>query len=163
MSSYVDQIDRHAPSLTVEETLIFAWHTLGAKHHVNLPDRVPGVDDTFNPRARDLKAGTIKPPKLDFVLNLLGIEHVRDTIVGNAVVRGVSGGQRRRVTIGEMFMGTARVLRGAGAGTPIRIVRPVLFPKVSGAEAAPARAGWATRSRRGWTRRPRLKLSGASG
>jgi len=112
VSSYVDQIDRHAPSLTVEETLIFAWHTLGAKHHVNLPDRVPGVDDTFNPRARELNAGTVKPPKLDFVLNLLGIEHVRDTIVGNAVVRGVSGGQRRRVTIGEMFMGTARVLLG---------------------------------------------------
>jgi len=50
--------------------------------------------------------------KLDALLRILGIDHVRDTIVGNAAIRGVSGGQRRRVTVGEMLMGKARVMCG---------------------------------------------------
>jgi hypothetical protein len=32
----------------------------------------------------------------------LGLTEVQDTFVGNADVRGVSGGQRRRVTVGEV-------------------------------------------------------------
>ena len=33
----------------------------------------------------------------------LGLSHVKDTFVGNEQIRGVSGGQRRRVTMGEML------------------------------------------------------------
>lgn len=35
------------------------------------------------------------------VLRNLGLYNAKDTIVGNNSVRGVSGGERRRVTMGE--------------------------------------------------------------
>ena len=38
--------------------------------------------------------------RVDAWLQLLGLSHVADCIVGDALVRGVSGGERRRVSIG---------------------------------------------------------------
>jgi ABC-type multidrug transport system ATPase subunit len=35
-------------------------------------------------------------------LEALGLMYVKDTFVGDENVRGVSGGQRRRVTLGEV-------------------------------------------------------------
>ena len=37
---------------------------------------------------------------------MLGLDGVANTFVGNNEIRGVSGGQRRRVTTGEMFQGS---------------------------------------------------------
>jgi len=37
------------------------------------------------------------------VLQVMGLTHVRDTFVGGQAVRGVSGGERRRVTVSEML------------------------------------------------------------
>ena len=40
------------------------------------------------------------------VLNLmttLGLDHVADTVVGDENLRGISGGQKHRVTVGEML------------------------------------------------------------
>lgn len=34
-------------------------------------------------------------------MKVLGLTNTRDTIVGDNNVRGVSGGERRRVTLGE--------------------------------------------------------------
>jgi energy-coupling factor transporter ATP-binding protein EcfA2 len=45
-------------------------------------------------------------------LTLLGLRDVEDTFVGDTNVRGVSGGQRRRVTVGEMSMTRVPVLCG---------------------------------------------------
>jgi ABC-type multidrug transport system ATPase subunit len=36
----------------------------------------------------------------DYILKVLGLDICSDTIVGNDMVRGVSGGQRKRVTTG---------------------------------------------------------------
>lgn len=36
----------------------------------------------------------------DIILKILGLEICADTIVGNEMVRGISGGQRKRVTTG---------------------------------------------------------------
>ena len=35
----------------------------------------------------------------DMVMQLLGLSHRADTIVGNEMIRGVSGGEKRRVTV----------------------------------------------------------------
>ena len=34
------------------------------------------------------------------MLELLGLSHVADTVVGNELLRGVSGGEKKRVSIG---------------------------------------------------------------
>ena len=44
------------------------------------------------------------------MLKYLGLEECADTVVGNRLLRGVSGGQRKRVTIGEILMSQARTL-----------------------------------------------------
>lgn len=36
----------------------------------------------------------------DYVLKLLGLEMCADTIVGDSMERGISGGQKKRVTTG---------------------------------------------------------------
>ena len=38
--------------------------------------------------------------RVNVTMQLLGLFHVRDTYVGDQTVRGISGGQRRRVTVG---------------------------------------------------------------
>lgn len=42
--------------------------------------------------------------KTRMVLALLGLKRCADTIVGDERIRGISGGERRRVTLGEMLM-----------------------------------------------------------
>lgn len=39
--------------------------------------------------------------RVNVTLQVLGLTHVRDTYVGDHSVRGISGGQRRRVTVGK--------------------------------------------------------------
>ncbi|PKI62069.1 hypothetical protein CRG98_017442, partial [Punica granatum] len=46
----------------------------------------------------------------DYVLKILGLEVCADTMVGDEMLRGISGGQRKRVTTGEMLVGPAKVL-----------------------------------------------------
>lgn len=47
----------------------------------------------------------------DLLLRMLNITHTKNTLVGNEFVRGVSGGERKRVSIAEMMAtGTFPVL-----------------------------------------------------
>ncbi|KAG1346221.1 ABC transporter G family member 37 [Cocos nucifera] len=46
----------------------------------------------------------------DYMLKILGLEICADTMVGDEMRRGISGGQRKRVTTGEMLVGPARAL-----------------------------------------------------
>lgn len=39
----------------------------------------------------------------DYVLKVLGLDVCSDTVVGNEMLRGVSGGQKRRVTTGDLW------------------------------------------------------------
>jgi ABC-type multidrug transport system ATPase subunit len=43
--------------------------------------------------------------RLEILLRTLGLSSVADTLIGNAIVRGVSGGERKRVTSAEMLVG----------------------------------------------------------
>lgn len=46
------------------------------------------------------------------IIQLLGLSESADVIVGNNLIRGISGGQKRRVTIGEALMGNHRAFLG---------------------------------------------------
>ena len=41
----------------------------------------------------------------EFTLRILGLDYVADTVVGGSMLRGISGGQKKRVTTGEMIVG----------------------------------------------------------
>jgi len=50
--------------------------------------------------------------KTEVIMQLLGLGHCRDTIVGDGglMLRGISGGERKRLTTAEMVVGPQRVL-----------------------------------------------------
>jgi ATP-binding cassette, subfamily G (WHITE), member 2, SNQ2 len=66
---------------------------------------------------------------LSVLLKSLNISHTKNTLVGDAFVRGVSGGERKRVSIAEMMATRARVqcwdnaTRGLDASTALDFVK----------------------------------------
>ncbi|KAK7855526.1 pleiotropic drug resistance protein 1 [Quercus suber] len=46
----------------------------------------------------------------NYVLKVLGLEVCADTLVGNQMLRGTSGGQRKQVSTGKMLVGPPKVL-----------------------------------------------------
>ncbi|KAF7716532.1 Uncharacterized protein PECH_005181 [Penicillium ucsense] len=81
---YQAETETHFPMLTAGETLLFAALARAPSN------RLPGV-------TRDQYAQHMR----DVVMAMLGLTHVMDTKVGNDFVRGVSGGERKRVSIAE--------------------------------------------------------------
>lgn len=103
---YVDQLDKHAALLTVGETLDFAFQCQAGGMFVReRQDLTPEQIEILDQADRDQLA-------LQVNLCILGLQEVKDTFVGDAQTRGVSGGQRRRVTVGEMIMSRVPVLCG---------------------------------------------------
>ena len=64
-----------------------------------------------------------------FLMDSMGISHTEGTKVGNEFIRGVSGGERKRVSIAEMMATRARVQcwdnssRGLDASTALDFVK----------------------------------------
>jgi len=56
--------------------------------------------------------------RMEILMRVVGLARVADTKVGNALVRGVSGGERKRVTSAEMLVGP-KVRAPAAAFPPI--------------------------------------------
>lgn len=79
--------DTHFPSLTVAQTLKFG---LKMKTPSSRPEGVSREE--------------FEAAYLDTILKTLGIPHTADTLVGNEFVRGVSGGERKRVSIAEVLV-----------------------------------------------------------
>ncbi|WJX84448.1 transcription factor [Trifolium repens] len=118
-SAYVDQYDLHIGEMTVRETLAFSARVQGVGPRYDLlaelsrreknanivPD--PDIDVYMKAIATD---GQKTNMITDHVLRVLGLEGCADTIVGNAMIRGISGGQRKRVTTGEMLVGPTKAL-----------------------------------------------------
>jgi ABC-type multidrug transport system ATPase subunit len=74
---YQAEMDVHFPTLSVRETLEFAMRARNSK-----PSASPEND-----RVGGISRG-------------LGLSNVLDTKIGNDLVRGVSGGERKRASIG---------------------------------------------------------------
>lgn len=91
--AFVNQNDTHAPRLTVGETFVFSGCCKDESILLN-------------------RKGTSENGKVGLTLKGLGLSHVQDTFVGNEQIRGVSGGQRRRVTLGEMLVFDTPLLCG---------------------------------------------------
>ncbi|VDN17567.1 unnamed protein product [Dibothriocephalus latus] len=88
LSSYFIQDDILMGTLTVRESLYFAA--------------------VLRRKASCTKAET--KSKVDDVLEELGLMHVADTKIGTELVRGVSGGERKRTSIGMEIIADPSVL-----------------------------------------------------
>jgi len=40
----------------------------------------------------------------DYILKVLGLDVCSDTVVGSDMIRGISGGQKKRVTTGDLII-----------------------------------------------------------
>lgn len=118
-SGYVQQNDQHYAPLTVKETLAFAAWCQGGGYRVDeltelrqreqelgiAPD--PAVDAYMKANAQSDQKNKII---VDLVVKLLGLDVCMDTIVGDQLLRGISGGQKKRVTSGEMLVGGKKAM-----------------------------------------------------
>ncbi|ETI51405.1 hypothetical protein F443_05232 [Phytophthora nicotianae P1569] len=107
--SYVTQRDKHYPSLTVKETLEFAHACCGGGFSERDAQHFAGGTPEENKAALDAARAMFKHYP-DIVIQQLGLDNCQNTIVGDAMTRGVSGGERKRVTTGEMEFGNKYVM-----------------------------------------------------
>uniref|UniRef100_H3H5M8 ABC transporter domain-containing protein n=1 Tax=Phytophthora ramorum TaxID=164328 RepID=H3H5M8_PHYRM len=106
--SYVSQRDKHHPLLTVNETLKFAHEVSGGEFLREAEEAQRNDPQRANVEALDaLKAISTQYPGV--VVEQFGLQMCQDTIVGDAMTRGVSGGERKRVTTAEMEFGMKSV------------------------------------------------------
>ncbi|KAH7116250.1 ABC-2 type transporter [Dendryphion nanum] len=84
---YNQEVDKHFPHLTVGQTLEFAAATRTPSH------RVQGMTRKEHSKFTS-----------QVVMAVVGLTHTYNTKVGNDFVRGVSGGERKRVSIAEMML-----------------------------------------------------------
>ena len=105
---YNGEDDIHNPTLTVGQTLGFALD-------VKTPGKRPG----------GISKGEFKTKVVNLLLKMFNIEHTINTIVGNPYMRGISGGERKRVSIAEMMITSACICawdnttRGLDASTAL--------------------------------------------
>ncbi|GLT66273.1 hypothetical protein SLA2020_386450 [Shorea laevis] len=137
-SAYISQNDVHVGEMTVKETLDFSARCQGVGTRYDLLSELARreKDAGILPEAEvDLfmKATAMKGVEssliTDYTLKILGLDICKDTIVGDEMQRGISGGQKKRVTTGEMIVGPTKTLfmdeisTGLDSSTTYQIVK----------------------------------------
>lgn len=122
---YQAEVDVHFPQLTVGETLLFAAKARAPRN------RPPGV-------TRDQWALHFR----DAVMAVFGLSETVDVKIGNEYIRGVSGGQRKRVSIAEVALSRSPLqcwdnsTRGLDAATALQFVKTLrLSTELAGSTA----------------------------
>ena len=96
LSQYVSQLDEHLPHLTVRETLELVHDNAALD-----PSKYGSPDHPLAKRHAHA---------VDDVMKLLHLEGCANTFIGSDLARGVSGGEKKRVTVGEGLLTNARCL-----------------------------------------------------
>ncbi|KAG8497099.1 hypothetical protein CXB51_008303 [Gossypium anomalum] len=136
-SAYISQYDLHTPEMTVREILDFSarFQGIGSRTEImkevsrreKQPGIVPDPDIDAYMKAISVK-GQESTLRTDYILKILGLDICADTKVGDAIRRGISGGQKKRLTTGEMIVGPAKALfmdeisNGLDSSTTFQIV-----------------------------------------
>ncbi|KAH9766498.1 ABC transporter G family member 37 [Citrus sinensis] len=136
-AAYISQYDLHIPEMTVRETIDFSARCQGAGSRADMimevirkekeagiaPD--PDVDTYMKAIAVE---GQKRNLQTDYVLKILGLDICAETTVGSALSRGISGGQKKRLTTGEMIVGPQKaffmdeISTGLDSSTTFQIV-----------------------------------------
>ncbi|KAF4771897.1 hypothetical protein HAV15_004728 [Penicillium sp. str.  len=108
---YNQEVDRHFPNLTVGQTLEFAAATRTPAH-----------------RFQDMSRVEYAKYMAQIIMAVFGLSHTYNTRVGDDFIRGVSGGERKRVSIAEMALAHAPIAawdnstRGLDSATALKFV-----------------------------------------
>ncbi|PPQ68464.1 hypothetical protein CVT24_005561 [Panaeolus cyanescens] len=109
---YCPEDDIHFPTLTVEQTISFAAKTRAPQARVDEISR-----SEYTKRVSNI------------YMTIFGLNHVKNTPVGDAAIRGVSGGEKKRVSIAETIATRSLITswdnstRGLDSSTALEYVR----------------------------------------
>ncbi|KAH1094243.1 hypothetical protein GLYMA_14G127800v4 [Glycine max] len=118
-SAYISQYDNHIGEMTVRETLAFSARCQGVGQNYEIlaellrrekqakikPD--PDIDSYMKAAALGRQRTSVVT---DYILKILGLEVCADIMVGDGMIRGISGGQKKRVTTGDIKKGSMAIL-----------------------------------------------------
>ncbi|KNA08801.1 hypothetical protein SOVF_159450 isoform A, partial [Spinacia oleracea] len=136
-SAYISQHDLHIPDMTVRETIDFSARCQGVRSRADLlievcrREKQEGIipDPDIDAYMKAIAVEGLKSSlQTDYILKILGLDICADTMVGDAMKRGVSGGQKKRLTTGEMIVGPTKALfmdeitNGLDSSTAFQIV-----------------------------------------
>ncbi|KAG6727988.1 hypothetical protein I3842_02G150900 [Carya illinoinensis] len=106
-AAYISPHDLHMPEMTVRETLTFSARCQGVgSRHEWLADLSRREKEAHIKPDPDIdvfmKAASIEGQKTnvvtDYIIKILVLEVCADTLVGDEILRRISGGQKKRVT-----------------------------------------------------------------
>jgi ATP-binding cassette subfamily G (WHITE) protein 2 (SNQ2) len=104
---YCPEDDVHFPTLTVGQTLDFAAKTRAPQKRTRESRKEYSSDFT------------------EVLMTLFGLSHTKKTPVGDAAIRGVSGGEKKRVSIAEALATRSRI--GAWDKSVLFYLLPSIF------------------------------------
>ncbi|XP_022882360.1 ABC transporter G family member 32-like isoform X1 [Olea europaea var. sylvestris] len=137
-AAYVSQQDWHVAEMTVRETLDVSARCQGVGYRYDMllelarREKIAGIKpdedlDIF------VKAMALEGKEtglvVEYILKILGLDVCADTLVGDEMLKGISGGQKKRLTTGELLVGPSRVLlmdeisTGLDSSTTYQIVK----------------------------------------
>ncbi|KAD1313124.1 hypothetical protein E3N88_43026 [Mikania micrantha] len=136
--AYVSPNNLHTGEMTVRETLDFSGRCLGVGQRYKVLTDILKMEKEAGTKADPYIDAFMNVTTLagretnfitDYVLKILGLEACADTMVGDQMRRGISGGEKKRVTTGEMLVGPANVFfmdeisTGLDSSTTYRITK----------------------------------------
>ncbi|OTA87500.1 hypothetical protein M434DRAFT_375543 [Hypoxylon sp. CO27-5] len=122
--AYNQEVDKHFPHLTVGQTLEFA-----------------AACRTPSPKIHGMSRKEFIQHVVRIVMAVCGLSHTYNTRVGNDFVRGVSGGERKRVSIAEMMLAGSSIsawdnsTRGLDSATALKFVQSLRLASDIGGSA----------------------------
>ncbi|KQJ92711.1 ABC transporter G family member 41 isoform X2 [Brachypodium distachyon] len=118
-AAYISQYDLHVPEMTVRETLDFSARFQGVGSRAEIMKEVirrekeagitpdPDIDTYMKAISMEGLEGSMQT---DYIMKIMGLDICADILVGDAMRRGISGGEKKRLTTGEMIVGPSKAL-----------------------------------------------------
>ncbi|XP_062203923.1 ABC transporter G family member 41-like isoform X2 [Phragmites australis] len=118
-AAYISQYDLHVPEMTVRETLDFSARFQGVGNRAEIikevirREKVAGItpDPDIDTYMKAISVeGLERSMQTDYIMKIMGLDICADIMVGDAMRRGISGGEKKRLTTGEMIVGPSKAL-----------------------------------------------------
>ncbi|KAJ3687421.1 hypothetical protein LUZ61_016585 [Rhynchospora tenuis] len=118
-ATYISQNDLHIAEMTVRETLDFSARFQGIGNRAEIMKEVlrrekqqgitPDPDIDAYMKAISVE-GQESSLQTEYIMKIMGLDICADIMVGDVMRRGISGGEKKRLTTGEMIVGPSKAL-----------------------------------------------------